>query len=98
MLAKAVILVRPDWAWFRLLAGAAGTVALLVVLSLLLRAGDLVVLSAPVTEQAPVLVHVVNMALRVSFVVAIVISAVATALDVWRYARARPRPVARRTA
>jgi hypothetical protein len=98
MVAKAVILVRPDWTRFRLLTGVAGTLALLVVLSLLLRAGDLVVPSAPVREQARVLVHMVNMALRVSFVIAMVISTVTTALEVWRYARARPRPVAHRPA
>jgi hypothetical protein len=98
MAAKSVILLRPGWARFRLMTGVAGTLASLVVLSLLLRVGDLVVASPPAAEHAQVLVRVVNMALRVSFVVAIVINCVTTALDVWRYLRAGPRPMAPRAA
>jgi hypothetical protein len=95
MAAKSVVLLRPDWIRFRLLTGVAGTLASLIVLSLLLRVGDLVVASPPAVEHALVLVRLVNRALLVSFVVAIVIASVTTSLDVWRYVRARPRPAVR---
>jgi len=86
--AKAVVLVRPDAQAFRFVTGLVTTAAGMVILMLLLRAGDLVVFSVP-DRQAEPLARVVNMALRVSFVVAIVVSAVTTALDTRRYLRAR---------
>ena len=88
MAAKAVTLVRPDLATFRFVANLATTTAGLVVLAMLLGAGDLVV---PGTSDPRVetLARVMNMALRVSFVVAIVINAVTTALDTQRYLRNR---------
>jgi hypothetical protein len=88
MAAKSVTLVRPDLATFRFVANLATTTAGLVVLTMLLGAGDLVVASTS-DPRVEGLARVVNMALRVSFVVAIVINVVTTALDVWRYARSR---------
>jgi hypothetical protein len=91
MAVKAVVLVRPDWTRLRLLAGVAGTVALLIVLSLLLRVGDLVVPSGSAAGEARALVRVVNVGLRLSFVAAIVISTISTVADVWRYVRSNRR-------
>ena len=99
LFAKAVVLVRPEWTRFRLLAGAAGTLAGVAIMSLLLRAGDLVVVTVPEAAHAERLASIVNMAVRVSFVVAMVVSVATTAWEVWRYLRARPRVVgAHRTA
>jgi hypothetical protein len=91
--AKAVVLVRPEWTRFRLLAGIAGTLAGLVIMSLLLRAGELVVPTVPAAAHSETLVRVVNATVRVSFVIAMVISAATTAREVWRYLRGRRRVV-----
>lgn len=91
MAAKAVVMIRPEWTRFRLLAGIAGTLAGVVILSLLLRAGDLVMLTIPVRPHAERLVRIVNTTLRVSFVIAMTITVATTAWEVWRYWRARPR-------
>jgi hypothetical protein len=85
---RAFVLLRPEARTFRFVAGLVITAASLVILILLLRAGDLVVVDVP-DPQAEVLASVVNMGLRVSFVVAIVVNAVTTATDARRYVRAR---------
>jgi hypothetical protein len=87
---KAFVLVRPEARTFRLLAGLAITAASLVILIMLLRAGDLVVFDGS-NPRLQKLADVVNMALRVSFVVAIVVNAVTTAIEAGRYVRARAR-------
>lgn len=91
MIAKAVILVRPDRTRFRLGTALAGTLAMVVLLSLLLRAGDLVVPTTPVSAHADTLVRIVNRAVRVSFIIAMAIAVGSTAWEVRRYWRARPR-------
>jgi hypothetical protein len=88
MAAKSVTLVRPDLATFRFVANLAMTAAGLAILALLLGAGDLVVPTV-VDPRLDTLARAVNMALRVSFFVALVVNVVTTALDVWRYARSR---------
>lgn len=90
LIAKAVVLVRPEWTRFRLLTGVAGTLAGVAIMSLLLRAGDLVVVTMPAAAHAERLASIVNAAVRVSFVVAMVISVATTLWEVWRYLRARP--------
>lgn len=85
---KAFVLLRPEAHTFRFVAGLAITAASLAILVLLLRAGDLVVFNVP-DPQARVLARVVNMALRISFVVAIVVNVVTAAADARRHVRTR---------
>ncbi|MBP1606232.1 MAG: hypothetical protein H6Q08_1606 [Acidobacteria bacterium] len=88
MAAKAVTLVRPDLATFRFVASLVTTVAGVGILMLLLGAGDLLVPAGP-DARAEALVRVANQGLRVSFVVAIVINVITTALDARRYLQGR---------
>jgi len=86
--AKAVVLVRPEARTFRFVTGLAMAGANIVILILLLRAGDLVVFTGPDTNAGK-LADMVNMAFRVSFVVAILVTAVTAAIDAGKYLRAR---------
>lgn len=88
--AKAVVLVRPEARTFRFVSGVAMAAASIAILTLLLRAGDLVVFRGS-DAQVGKLADIVNMAFRVSFIVAIVITVVTTAIDSWKYLRARAR-------
>jgi hypothetical protein len=85
---KAFLLLRPEARAFRFAAGLAVTAASLAILILLLRAGDLVVFTGADTRVGK-LADVVNMALRVSLVVAIVVNAVTMTIETGRYVRAR---------
>jgi hypothetical protein len=89
LVAKSIMLVRPDWVTFRLVTGVVMSVAALVLMGLLLRAGDLVV-PASGSAEAAALARVANMGLRVSFVVASMIIVAATIVDVRRFMRGRP--------
>jgi hypothetical protein len=88
MTAKAVTLVRPDWATFRFVSGLVMSAASLVLVTVMLRAGDLVAAAVPGSE-AETLATVVNMALRISFVVVIAITVLQSALDVRAFVRGR---------
>jgi hypothetical protein len=88
LLAKSVTLVRPDWTTIRFAAGLATTAAGLAVVALLLRAGDLVV-PAVSGAEAEALARVANWGLRVSFIIAMLIIGITTALDIRRFLRAR---------
>jgi hypothetical protein len=87
---KAFMLLRPEARRFRFLAGLVLTAASLGILFQLLRAGDLVVVNGA-DPRLQDLARVVNMAFRISFVVAIVVNLVTTAIEAMRYVRVRSR-------
>lgn len=90
MAVKCVVLVRPDWTLFRLNAGLLVTAAGVGVAALVLRAGPLVVAGQP-GPQAQQLAALLNSILRWAIAVTIVITIVTTALEFWRWNRARRR-------
>jgi hypothetical protein len=90
MLAKCVVLVRPDWSVFRLGAGLLVTAGGIAVAGLALRAGPLVLPGQPGSD-AQQLSELLNMVLRWSIAAAIVIAVMTTAFDIWRWGRNRRR-------
>jgi hypothetical protein len=91
MVVKCVVLVRPDWSIFRLGGGLLVTAGGIAIAGLVLRAGPLVLPGQP-GLQAQQLSDVLNLVLRWSIAIAVVIAVLTTASDAWRWARARRRP------
>jgi hypothetical protein len=90
MAVKCVVLVRPDWTLFRLNAGLLVTVAGIALAVVVLRAAPLVVPGQPGPE-AQYLAMLLNSVLRWAIAVTVVITIVTTALEFWRWDRARRR-------
>jgi hypothetical protein len=90
MAVKSVVLVRPDLSVFRLAAGLLVTAAGIAVAGLVLSAGPLILPGQP-GHEAERLAEVVNAVLRWSVGIAVVISLVTTAFDIWRWVRGRQR-------
>jgi hypothetical protein len=90
MAVKCVVLVRPDWALFRLNARLVLTAAGIGVAAFVLRAGPLVVAGQPGAE-ARQLAMLLDSVLRWSIGVTVVIAIVKTALELRRWDRARRR-------
>jgi hypothetical protein len=86
MLAKCVVLVRPDWSVFRLGAGLLVTAGGIAVAGLALRAGPLV-LAGQAGPDAQRLSELLNLVLRWSIAVAIVVALLTTAFDIRRWGR-----------
>jgi hypothetical protein len=90
MAVKCVVLVRPDWTLFRLNTGLLVTAAGIALAAFVLRAGPLVVAGQP-GPDAQHLATLLNSILRWAIAVTVVIAVGTTALEFWRWDRARRR-------
>jgi hypothetical protein len=85
LVVKSVTLVRPDWTLFRFVSNQVMTAAGLVLMGLMLRAGDLVLPNAS-SPEAETLARLLNVMLQVSFVIAIMITVGSAVLGARRVA------------
>jgi hypothetical protein len=93
-----VNLLRPDWLGFRAAARIAGGLVTLVVLAVLLNAGDLVVASDAAAGQDKVgkIVSIVNVSLDISLVVTAIVNTIDTVREVIRLVKAQSGTAASR--